>query len=132
MDPSNSFTAAGSSSGAKRRRRPPGSGNKVKILARWTPSFGGPLCIGALRQDEANRAASGASDGLTLRGPALGGALNSPSPLAAAPAPRAPGSVDQVLREVEATLGPPPLLQILQPRQRMEWSPLHASWRRRC
>jgi hypothetical protein len=33
-----------------------------------------------------------------------------PSPMAAAPAPRAPGSIDRVLREVEAALAPlPPL-----------------------
>jgi hypothetical protein len=50
----------------------------------------------------------GASGALTLRGPAPGGALNSPSPPAAAPAPRAPGSVDRALREVAAALGPPP------------------------
>jgi hypothetical protein len=34
--------------------------------------------------------------------------MNLPSPLAAAPAPRAPGSIDRVLREVEAALGPLP------------------------
>jgi hypothetical protein len=48
--------------------------------------------------------APGTSGALTLRGPAL----NSPSPLAAAPAPRSSGSIDRVLREVEAALGPPP------------------------
>jgi hypothetical protein len=107
MDPSNSSVAAGSSSGAKRRGRPPGSGNKAKIPTQWTPSAGGPLRIGAPRQDEANRAATGASGALTLRGPAPGGALNSPSPLAAAPAPRAQGSVDRALWEVAVALGPP-------------------------
>jgi hypothetical protein len=110
MDPFNSATAAGPSSGAKRRGRPPGSGNKAKIPTQWTPGAGGPLRIGAPRQGEVIRAASGTSGTLTLRGPAHGGALNSPSPLAAAPAPRASGSVDQVLREVEAALGPLPLL----------------------
>jgi hypothetical protein len=34
--------------------------------------------------------------------------LNAPSPVAAAPAPRSSGSIDRVLREVEATLGPLP------------------------
>jgi hypothetical protein len=77
---------------------------------RSRPGAGGPLRIGAPRQDEANHATSGASGALTLRGPAPGGALNSPSPLAAAPAPRAPGSIDWVLWEVEAALGPLPLL----------------------
>jgi hypothetical protein len=46
---------------------------------------------------------------LTLWGPAPGGALNALSPMAAALAPRSPGSIDRVLREVEATLGPLPL-----------------------
>jgi hypothetical protein len=71
------------------------------------PGAGGPLRIGAPRQGEANRAALGTSGALTLRGPTRGGALNSPLPLAAAPAPRALGSIDRVLREVEAALGPP-------------------------
>jgi hypothetical protein len=108
MDPSTSSAAAGPSSGAKHRGRPPGSGNKAKVPARWTPGAGGPLRIGALRQGEANHAAPGASGALTLRGPAPGGALNSPSPLVAVPAPRLLGSIDQELREVEATLGPLP------------------------
>jgi hypothetical protein len=115
MDPSASIAAAGASSGTKHRGRPQGSGNKVKILARWMPSTGGPLCIGTPRQNEANCAASGTFGALTLRGPALEGALNSPLPLAMTPTPRAPGSIDWVLREVEATLGPLPLLQILRP-----------------
>jgi hypothetical protein len=55
-----------------------------------------------------NCTAPGASNALTLRGPVPGGALNAPSPVAAAPAPRSPGSIDRVLREVEATLGPLP------------------------
>jgi hypothetical protein len=42
---------------------------------------------------------------LTLRGLAPGGALNAPSPMAVAPAPRSLGSIDHVLREVKATLG---------------------------
>jgi hypothetical protein len=130
MDPSNSAAAAGSSSGAKRRGRPPGSGKKEKILAQWTPGAGGPLHIGALRQGEAIRTTSGTSGALALRGPARGGALNSASPLAAAPAPRASGSIDRVLQEVEAALGPLPLLQILRPRRRTEWLPLRATWRR--
>jgi hypothetical protein len=128
MDPSASVATAGPSSGAKRRGRPPGSGIKVKIPAWWAPGADGPLRIGAPRQDEANRAASGTSGALTLRGPALGGAQNSPSPLAAAPAPRAPGSVDRVLREVEAAPAPFPLLQILWHRRRTEWLPLRALW----
>jgi hypothetical protein len=45
---------------------------------------------------------------LTLRGPAPGGALNAPSPVVAAPAPCSLGSIDRVLREVEAALGPLP------------------------
>jgi hypothetical protein len=106
MDPSNSAAAAGSSSGAKRRGRPLGSGNKAKVPARRTPGAGGPLCIGALRQGEVSRAASGTSGALTLRGPARGGALNLPSPLVATPTPCTSGSVDRALREVEATLGP--------------------------
>jgi hypothetical protein len=89
-------------------RTPPGSGNKAKIPARWTPGAGGPLRIDAPRQGEANRATPGTSSALTLRGPTLGGALNSPSLLAVAPAPCSPGSIDQVLWEVEAALGPPP------------------------
>jgi hypothetical protein len=86
--------------------RPPGSKNKAKILARWTPGAGGSLRIGAPRQGKANHAAPGASGALTLRGPTPGGALHAPSPMAAAPASRSPGSIDRVLREVEASLGP--------------------------
>jgi hypothetical protein len=108
MDPSASSAAAGPSSRAKHRGRPPGSRNKSKVPARWTPGAGGPLRIGAPRQGEANRAAPGTSGTLTLRGPTPGGTLNSPSPLAATPAPRSPGSIDRVLREVEAALGPHP------------------------
>jgi hypothetical protein len=44
-----------------------------------------------------NHAAPGASGALTLRGPAPGGALNALSPVAAAPAPYSPGSIDRVL-----------------------------------
>jgi hypothetical protein len=91
------------------------------------PGTGGPLRIGAPRQGEANRAASGASGALTLRGPTRGGALTSPSPLAATPAPRTSRSIDWVLQEVEATLGPLPWLQILWPHWRMEWLPLRAT-----
>jgi hypothetical protein len=69
-----------------------------------------------------NCAAPGTSSALTLRGPAPGGALNVPSPLAAAPAPHAPGSIDRVLREVEAALGP-------SPRSRMARG--HRRWPRR-
>jgi hypothetical protein len=108
MDPSASSAAAGPSWGSKRRGRPPGSGNEAKVLARWTLSASGPLRICAPRQGEANRATPGTSGALTLWGPALGGALNSPSPLLTAPAPRLPGSIDQVLWEVEASLGPLP------------------------
>jgi hypothetical protein len=68
-----------------------------------------PLRIGALRQDEANRATPGTSNALTLRGPAPGGALDAPSPMAVASAPRSPGSIARALREVEVTLGPLPL-----------------------
>jgi hypothetical protein len=99
MDPSTSSATAGSGSVTKHRGRPPGSRNKAKVPARWTLGAGGPLCIEALMQGEANRA-------LTLWGPAPGGALNAPSPVAAALAPRALGSIDRVLREVEAALGP--------------------------
>jgi hypothetical protein len=110
MDPFASSAAAGMSSGAKRRGRPPGSRNKAKIPARWTPGAGGPMRLGAPMQGEANRAAPGTSCALTLRGPAPRGALNAPSPMAVAPAPRASGSIDRALREVEAALGPlPPL-----------------------
>jgi hypothetical protein len=78
--------------------------------ARWTPGAGGPLRLGAPMRGEANHAAPGTSNALTLRGPAPGGALNAPSPMAAALAPRASGSIDRALREVEAALGPlPPL-----------------------
>jgi hypothetical protein len=64
---------------------------------------------------------------LTLQGPAPGGALNVPSPMAAAPAPRSPGSIDQVLRDVEATLDPSPRPRAARgrrrwPRRRPEWS----------
>jgi hypothetical protein len=97
MDPSNSSVAVGSSSGAKRRGRPLGSGKKAKIPAQWTPGAGGPLRIGVPRQEEADRAAAGTSGALTLRGPARGGAPNLPSPLVAAPTPRASGSVDRAL-----------------------------------
>jgi hypothetical protein len=92
-----------------------GSGKKAKVPAQWTPSAGGPLRIGAPRQGEASRAAAGTFGALTLRGPARGGALNLPSPLAAAPAPRASGSIDRALREAEAALGP--LLQIFRRRR---------------
>jgi hypothetical protein len=118
MDPSASSAAAGPSSGAKCRGRPLGSRNKTKVPARWTPGAGGPLRIGALRQGEVNRAAPGTSSALNLRGPTPGGALNSPSPLAAAPAPCSPGSIDRVLREVEAALGPLPPLQMAWGRRR--------------
>jgi hypothetical protein len=87
MDPFASSTAAESSSGVKRRGRPPGSRNKAKILARWTPGADGPLCLGAPRLGEANHAAPGTSGPLTLRGLARGGALNAPSPASAAPTP---------------------------------------------
>jgi hypothetical protein len=70
MDPSASSAAAGASSGMKRRGRPPGSRNKEKIPAQWTPGAGGPLHLGVLMRGEANRAASGTSSALTLRGPA--------------------------------------------------------------
>jgi hypothetical protein len=92
----------------KRRGRPPGSKNKAKVSARWTLGAGGPLRIGAPRQGEANCAAPGASGALTLRGPAPGSTLQAPSPVAAVSAPRSPGSIDRVLREVEAALGPLP------------------------
>jgi hypothetical protein len=105
MDPSASSAAAETSSGAKHRGRPPGSRNKEKVPARWTPGAGGPLRLGAPMRGTANRAAPGTSSALTLRGPAPGGALNAPSPLAAAPTPRALRSIDRVLREVEAALG---------------------------
>jgi hypothetical protein len=59
-------------------------------------------------QGMATPAALGTSSALTLRGPAPGGAPNAPSPVAAAPAPRTSGSIDWVIREVEATLGPLP------------------------
>jgi hypothetical protein len=110
MDPSASFAAAGSaSSGAKRHGRPPGSRNKPKVLALWMPGAGGPLRIGAPTQGAVNRAAPGTSMALTLRGPAPEGALNAPSPVAAAmQAPRPVGSIDRALREVEAALGPLP------------------------
>jgi hypothetical protein len=110
MDPSASSAATGTSSGVKRRGRPPGSRNKEKVPAPWAPGAGGPLRLGAPMRGTANRAAPGTSSALTLRGLAPGGAMNTPSPLAAALAPRALGSIDRVLREVEAVLGPlPPL-----------------------
>jgi hypothetical protein len=110
MDRSASSAAAGSaSSGAKCRRRPPGNRNKPKVPALWTPGAGGPLRIGAPPHGAANHAALGTSIALTLRGPAPGGALNTPSPVAAVMlAPRPAGSIDWVLREVEAALGPLP------------------------
>jgi hypothetical protein len=80
----------------------------VKIPARWTPGAGGPLRIGASRQDETNRAAPGTSNVLTLWGPAPRGALDAPSSMAPAPAPRSPGSIDRALWEFEDTLGPLP------------------------
>jgi hypothetical protein len=102
--------AAGSmSSGAKCRGLPPGSRNKTKVPALWMARAGGPLCIGAPTQGAVNHAAPGTSMALTLRGPAPGGALNAPSPVAAAiQAPHPAGSIDRVLREVEAVLGPLP------------------------
>jgi hypothetical protein len=110
MDPSASSAADGTSSGAKRRERPLGSKNKEKVPSRWAPGAGGPLRLGAPMRGTANHAVPGTSSALTLRGPAPGGALNASSPLAAAPAPRASGSIDRVLRKVEAALGPlPPL-----------------------
>jgi hypothetical protein len=90
-------------------RAPPGSQNKPKVPARWMPGAGGPLRIGAPPHGAVNRAAPGTSIALTLRGPAAGGALNMPSPVAAVTlAPRLAGSIDQALREVEAALGPLP------------------------
>jgi hypothetical protein len=90
---------------------PPGSRNKTKVPALWKPRTGGPLRIAAPLQDAAIHAAPGTSIALTLRGPAQGGALNAPSPVAPAmEAPRPTGSIDRVLREVEAALGPLPLV----------------------
>jgi hypothetical protein len=43
----------------KHRGHPPGSRNKAKVPARWTPGAGGPLRIRAPMQGEANRAAPG-------------------------------------------------------------------------
>jgi hypothetical protein len=80
----------------------------VKVPARWTPGAGAALRIRALAHGMAYSAAPGTSGALTLRGPAPGGALNAPSLVAIAPASRASGSIDRVLREVEATLGPLP------------------------
>jgi hypothetical protein len=117
MDPSNSVAIAGPSSEAKRHGRPLGSGKKTKIPAQWMPGADGPLRIGVPRQGKASHATAGTSGALTLRGPARGGALILPSPLAAAPTPRASGSIDRALREVEAALGPLPLLQIFRPRR---------------
>jgi hypothetical protein len=94
--------------GGKAPRVPPGSRNKAKVPVRWTPGARGPLRIGAPMQGAANRAAPGTSSALALRGPAPGGALNTPSPVAAVPAPRAPGGIDRVFREVEARPRPPP------------------------
>jgi hypothetical protein len=108
IDPSASSVTAGMSSGAKRRRRPLGSRNKEKVTARWMPGTDSPLHLGAPMRGGVNRAAPGTSSALTLRGPSPGGALNAPSPLAAAPAPHASRSIDRALREVEATLGPFP------------------------
>jgi hypothetical protein len=70
------------------------------------PGAGGTLRIRAPMQGMANCAAPGTSSALTLWGPAPGGAQNAPSSVA--PAPRALGSIDRVLREVEAALGPLP------------------------
>jgi hypothetical protein len=106
MDPSASSATAESSLGVKHRERPLGSKNKAKIPARWTPGAGAPLRISAPRQGEANHATPGASGALTLHGPAPGGALHAPSLVAVAPAPHSPESIDWVLREVEAGLGP--------------------------
>jgi hypothetical protein len=118
MDPSASSTAVRTSSGAKRRGRPLGSKNKEKVPAQWAPGAGGPLRLGALMRGTTNRAAPRTSSALTLRGPTPRGALNTPSPLAAAPAPCASGSIDRVLREVEAALGPlPPLVDALGPQE---------------
>jgi hypothetical protein len=91
----------------KHHGRPLDSKNKAKIPAQWTPGGGGPLRIGAPRQGDANHAAPGSSGALTLRGPTPGGALHAPSPVAAG-APRSPGSIARVIREVEAALGPLP------------------------
>jgi hypothetical protein len=75
--------------------------------SRWAPGAGGPLRIRAPPHNAANCAAPGTSIALTLRGPAPGGALNTLSLVAAATlAPRPARSIDRVLREVEAALGP--------------------------
>jgi hypothetical protein len=89
----------------------------VKVPALWTPGAGGPLRIGAPTLGAANRAALGTSMALTLRGPAPGGGLNAPSPVVAATqASRPAGSIDRVLREVEAALGAlPPVADALGP-----------------
>jgi hypothetical protein len=92
---------------------PPGSRNKAKVPARWTPGAGGPLRIGAPMQGAVDHAAPGTSSALTLWGLAPGGALNAQSPVVAVPAPRAPRSIDRVLREVEAALGPFPQPQTI-------------------
>jgi hypothetical protein len=56
-----------------------------------------------------NRATPGTSIALTLWGLAPGGALSTPSPVATVTlAPHPVGSIDRVLQEVEAALGPLP------------------------
>jgi hypothetical protein len=65
-------------------RAPPGSRNKPKLLAVGAPRAGGPLRTGAPAQGMENRATVGASRTLTLRVPAMGGALAAMSPLVAA------------------------------------------------
>jgi hypothetical protein len=91
----------------------------------------------ASMQGMVNRATPGTSSALTLQGRVPRGALNAPSPVVAMLAPCSTGSIDQVLQEVEATLGLlPPLWPIRGhrrwPRPRLEWSRLPAAWRRRC
>jgi hypothetical protein len=46
MDPSASTATAGLSSGAKRRERLPGSRNRAKIPAWWTPGARDPCASG--------------------------------------------------------------------------------------
>jgi hypothetical protein len=110
MDPSSSSAVAGSTStGNKHRGHPLGSKNKPKLPAIGAPGAGGPLCIGMSVQGRENCAAPRASPALILQDLAPGGALAAPSPLVAAmSAPYSAGSIDRVLWEAAAILGPLP------------------------
>jgi hypothetical protein len=85
--------------GGEAPRTPPGQLEQNKSSRHvWTSGARGPLRIGAPTRGAANRVALGTSSAVTLRGPAPGGALNAPSPVAVAVLALAPCPVIRLQR----------------------------------